>query len=259
MTLKKIDSYNELTLKQLVGARLKKARESKNISIREAAEKIGKTYQWLSAIENGINYCNLDDLQKLASAYMVQIGHLVDRYPTQVGPLNIEQRLRDFTTEIISNLPVSLPVYSHYSYLNQAEAQTPIDYIYWSQQRVAGRKISVVQLQTNNLSPDLMANDRVIIEIGINPTEGIGAFYMDEPRLDFNDTAGVRIVYYELRNGSCYVYLPSHEYIKEYPIEAFHGQVIQSVRNMYVANSGVGGFRNLEISPEREIKHSDPI
>lgn len=258
MTLTNNEEIIELNLKQLVGNRLKKARESKSITIREAAENINKTYQWLSAIENGINYINLDDLQKLASLYMVQISQLVDRYPNQVGPLNIEERLRNFTNEIINNLPVSIPVFSHFGYLNKGEIQQPHDYIYWSRQRVAGRNLRIVQLQTNNLAPDLEANDRVVIEVGVNPTEGIGAFYLDEPRQDFNDTAGVRIVYYEVKNGACLVHLPAHEYIKEYPISSFHGQIIQGIKNMYTLNSGVGSYRNLSISPYRDKKNRDP-
>jgi len=248
---------NDLSIKTLVGSRLKKARDVKGLSIREASERIGKTYQWLSAIENGVNYCNIDDLYRLSTLYSVQVGQILDRFPLTTGAENIEQKLKGFTAEITSYLPASLPVYSHYDFLNPESKGEPIDWIYWSQQRLAGRNIIIIQAQTHNLEPEILPNDRLVIEMGLAATTGIGAFFIDDIRLDFNSTYGVRLLHYVRKEDFIEVTQPNG-YVKEYALESFQGQCIQIIRNMYAENSALGAYRSLDIQAKRDVLTTDP-
>ena len=248
---------NDLTIKEMVGGRLKKAREVRGMSIREAAEHIGKTYQWLSAIENGTNYCNVDDLYKLSRMYTVQLGQLLDMFPPVIGSVNIEQRLKEFTLEITNHLPTAIPVYSQYEYLNPEGSNTPFDWVYWSPQRVAGRNLVIIQIQTHNLEPDLLPNDRCVIELGLNAANGLGLFFIEDIRLDFNSTFGARLLEYERDEDHISVWQKGG-YKKEYSLDSYKGQVIQVIRNMYATNSSLGAYRDLAISKKRKYEPTDP-
>jgi transcriptional regulator with XRE-family HTH domain len=62
-------------LDKQIGEKLKKLRESKNLTQREAAEKIGIDYSYISKIENG-KIPSLAKLNKLCELYGVKVSTL---------------------------------------------------------------------------------------------------------------------------------------------------------------------------------------
>jgi transcriptional regulator with XRE-family HTH domain len=62
-------------LDKQIGEKLKKLREQKNLTLREAAEKIGMAYSYISQIENG-KVPSLDKIKKLCDLYEVPISSL---------------------------------------------------------------------------------------------------------------------------------------------------------------------------------------
>jgi transcriptional regulator with XRE-family HTH domain len=62
-------------LDKQIGEKLKKLREQKNLTLREAAEKIGMAYSYISQIENG-KVPSLDKLNKLCDLYGVKVSSL---------------------------------------------------------------------------------------------------------------------------------------------------------------------------------------
>jgi transcriptional regulator with XRE-family HTH domain len=71
----KREVYQVELLDKQIGEKLRKLRESKNLTTREVAEAIGITHSYVSRIENG-KAPSLDKLKKLCDFYHVDVSFL---------------------------------------------------------------------------------------------------------------------------------------------------------------------------------------
>ena len=62
----------------LIGAKIKRLRETKNLSVEEIAERSGLTVEQISSIENDVNLPSLGPLIKIARALGVRLGTFMD-------------------------------------------------------------------------------------------------------------------------------------------------------------------------------------
>src|SRR6185312_5941291 len=72
-----------------IGTRLKHARLTQNITLRELAELVGCTESFLSKIENDKNYPSFATLHRVANALGINIGTLFAENTEMDGPASI--------------------------------------------------------------------------------------------------------------------------------------------------------------------------
>lgn len=71
-------NMEKMTIKELLGARVKELRKRKNLSQEKLAEEIGIDPKHLSRIEVGRSYPSINTLEKLASVLDVELKDLFD-------------------------------------------------------------------------------------------------------------------------------------------------------------------------------------
>lgn len=171
------DLNDHRELKLLIADRLINARTLAHKSQREISKLMGKSPAWLSQIESGIITIGTEDLIKISAIYGTTPGQIIDLNPTLVtGNLPLNEILDSFYMKISNNLPVEVPVYLHSAYTFNTKSK-PIDYAYWSRNKISNREIFIIHAQTNNCSPEILIDDRVVIQSSITPRPGLGAIW----------------------------------------------------------------------------------
>ena len=83
----------------MVGAKIKRLRETKNLSIEEIAERSGLTVEQISSIENDVNLPSLGPLIKIARALGVRLGTFMDDNDA-LGPIVTRAKDREADSSI---------------------------------------------------------------------------------------------------------------------------------------------------------------
>ena len=87
-----------MTVKELIGRRIKEARQGKGLSQEALSEKIGMSAKYLSSIERGKENPTLDTLIKLADALEVETSELFN-YQHEKSPKELRQLVSRFMEE----------------------------------------------------------------------------------------------------------------------------------------------------------------
>ena len=105
-----------------VGSKIKRLRESKNITIEEVAERCGLTVDQISLIENGQNLLSLGPLIKIARALGVRLGTFMDDNDS-LGPVVMRAKEREQAKSLsFSNDAVDARKHMEYHPLAQQKA-----------------------------------------------------------------------------------------------------------------------------------------
>ena len=105
-----------------VGSKIKRLRESKNITIEEVAERCGLTVDQISLIENGQNLPSLGPLIKIARALGVRLGTFMDDNDS-LGPVVMRAKEREQAKSLsFSNDAVDARKHMEYHPLAQQKA-----------------------------------------------------------------------------------------------------------------------------------------
>ncbi|MBS40903.1 MAG: hypothetical protein CMM83_04165 [Rhodospirillales bacterium] len=218
------------SLKKIISDRLINARKLANKSQREISKLMDKSPAWLSQIEAGAIAISTEDLIKLSAIYGTTPGQIIDINPTMaMGNLDLQEVLDSFYMKISNSLPVEIPVYLHSDYTIAGTPQ-PIDYIYWSRNKVSNRELILIHYQTKNLEPVIIPNDRLVIQTNSAPSPGIGAIWSMN-RVAFG-TPGLSIVEIVEKNGLLFWRVNNTKNADMLPLyeNQFVGKVIQYIR-----------------------------
>ena len=135
------DQNNHNNLKTIIANRLINSRKLANKSQREISKLMDKSPSWVSQIEAGAIMIGLDDLIKLSAIYGTTPGQIMDINPLiATGSMSLDQLIESFYLKISNNLPVEIPVFLHSDYTLTGNPE-PIDYIYWTKNRLANREL----------------------------------------------------------------------------------------------------------------------
>ena len=107
MTSKKLN-YTE------IGNRIRKVRESKNITIEAASVDIPASVATISHIENGMNSCKLETLAKIAACYETSLDYLIfGKTPDDIGNDELEHVLSYMSTSEKNDILAIIKIIHH--------------------------------------------------------------------------------------------------------------------------------------------------
>lgn len=99
---------------KIIGAKIKSIRESKNISLQDAAERSGLSIEQISRIEENIDFPSLAPLIKIARVLGVRLGTFLDDQ-TELGPVICRKGERDDSISFSNNATKARKHMEYYS------------------------------------------------------------------------------------------------------------------------------------------------
>lgn len=99
---------------KIIGAKIKSIRESKNISLHDAAERSGLSIEQITRIEENIDFPSLAPLIKIARVLGVRLGTFLDDQ-TELGPVICRKGERDDSISFSNNATKARKHMEYYS------------------------------------------------------------------------------------------------------------------------------------------------
>lgn len=221
---------------KVIANRLKQLRTNGNYTQKELGLILNVSQQNIQLWESGKRIPGLEQVAGYCKYFNVKPSEIVDLLlPLNTGEDNLESVLENFKINLLKIFPAQIPVYSQAVFGNpKFPNQKPFDYVYWSNNRLKGRRLYVLQVQTPNMYPDIQINDRIIIDPDLAIDDGIAVIISNEKRVNFDNQYGASVVRIR-RTPKGFVYNNNFT-TKEQPLkkEHYQGMVIQSARGFKV-------------------------
>ena len=241
-----IPAHNISNEEKLLADKLKELRVSTSISQKDLAEALDVSILTISSIEGHKRAVSLPLLRSYSIYFNMNLSTFFDdTIDTSENNLNYEFEIESIKKKLINILPVQIPCYSHTELFNpKFPKQEPIAYAlrsggYYSKH---GKDLYMVQVQTNNLYPDVLANDRIVVDPKLSVDTGIGVVYRKNHKRDhFNNETGAMIIKFEKTESGNILF--ANNFTKNHlqtPIKRelkeneYKGMVIQIIRPVLV-------------------------
>ena len=241
-----IPAHNISNEEKLLADKLKELRVSTSISQKDLAEALDVSILTISSIEGHKRAVSLPLLRSYSIYFNMNLSTFFDdTIDTSENNLNYEFEIESIKKKLINILPVQIPCYSHTELFNpKFPKQEPIAYAlrsggYYSKH---GKDLYMVQVQTNNLYPDVLANDRIVVDPKLSVDTGIGVVYRKNHKRDhFNNESGAMIIRFEKTESGKILF--ANNFTKNHlqtPIKRelkeneYKGMVIQIIRPVLV-------------------------
>tara|TARA_R100001086_G_scaffold209041_1_gene124789 strand:- start:207 stop:965 length:759 start_codon:yes stop_codon:yes gene_type:complete len=231
---------------RILADKLKELRVSTGISQKDLAEALDVSILTISSIEGHKRPVSLPLLRSYSFYFNLNLSTFFDdTIDTSENSLNYEFEIENIKKKLLNILPIQIPCYSHRELFNpKFPKQESIAYAlrsgdYYSNQ---GKDLYMIQVQTNNLYPDILANDRIIVDPKLPVDTGIGIVYKKNyKREHFNNESGAMIIRFEKTQSGKILY--ANNFTKNHlltPIKRelkeneYKGMVIQIIRPILV-------------------------
>lgn len=243
-----------------IANKLKLIRTSSGISQRNLAENLDVSIQTITQIEGYKRAVSLPLLRSYCLYFDLDIGEILGGIFKTKGSeetLNYIDEIDSIKDMLLKLLPVQIPTYSHRELFNpKFPKQKPIGFAlrtgnYYSNN---SKDLYMMQVQTNTVYPEILANDRVIVDKGIEVDNGIGiVFRKSHQRIHFNKEYGAMIVrFHKNENGNVLFsnnFTSNHQnqpIQRELKKDEYKGMIVQIIRPVLVQGEN-RSYKNLPV------------
>ena len=241
-----IPGFNISLEEKALADKLKELRISTGISQKELAEALSVSIQTITSIEGHKRAASLPLLRSYTIYFNLNLSTFFnDTIDSTENSMNYESEIENIKNKLINILPVQIPCYSHRELYNPKFPKLKaISYAlrtgdYYSKR---GKDLYMIQVQTNNLYPEVLANDRIVVDPTVEVDTGIGIVYRKNHKRDhFNNEAGAMIIRFEKTESGQILF--ANNFTKNHlqtPIKRelkeneYKGMVIQIIRPVLV-------------------------
>ncbi len=241
-----IPGFNISNEEKILADKLKELRISTGISQKDLSEGLDVSIQTITSIESYKRAVSLNLLRSYSIYFNMNLSTFFDdTIDTSENSLNYESEIENIKKKLLNILPIQIPCYSHRELFNpKFPKQQSIAYAlrsgdYYSKH---GKDLYMVQVQTNNLYPDVLANDRIVVDPKLPVDTGIGIVYRKNHKRDhFNNENGAMIIRFEKTESGNILF--ANNFTKNHlqtPIKRelkeneYKGMVIQIIRPVLV-------------------------
>tara|TARA_R100001443_G_scaffold97882_2_gene104804 strand:+ start:1051 stop:1812 length:762 start_codon:yes stop_codon:yes gene_type:complete len=242
-----------------IANKLKLIRTNSGISQKELAENLDVSIQTITQIESHKRAVSFPLLRSYALYFNLDISDILGNVFKKVSEesLNYIDEIDSIKDKLLSLLPVQIPTYSHRELFNpKFPKQKPLGFAlrtgnYYSNN---SKDLYMMQVQTNTVYPEILANDRVIVDKGIEVDNGIGiVFRKSFKRNHFNDEYGAMIVrFHKDENGNVLFsnnFIANHQnqpIQRELKKDEYKGMIVQIIRPVLVKGEN-RSYKNLPV------------
>ena len=242
-----------------IANKLKLIRANSGISQKELAESLNVSIQTITQIEGHKRAVSLPLLRSYALYFNLDISDILGNVfkKSSEETLNYIDEIDNIKDKLLSLLPVQIPTYSHRELFNpKFPNQKPLGFAlrtgnYYSQN---SKDLYMLQIQTNVLYPEILANDRVIVDQGIEVDNGIGIVYRKtHKRIHFNNEYGAMIVRFQKDENNNILFsnnfTSNHQnqpIQRELKKDEYKGMIVQIIRPVLVKGEN-RSYKNLPV------------
>ncbi len=242
-----------------IANKLKLIRTNSGISQKDLADNINVSIQTITQIEGHKRAVSLPLLRSYALYFNLDISDILGNVfkKSSEETLNYIDEIDNIKDKLLSLLPVQIPTYSHRELFNpKFPNQKPLGFAlrtgnYYTEN---SNDIYMIQIQTNTVYPEILANDRIIVDKGIEVDNGIGIVYRKtHKREHFNNEPGAMIVRFQKdQNGNVLFsnnFTSNHQnqpIQRELKKDEYKGMIVQIIRPVLVKGEN-RSYKNLPV------------